>query len=126
MGAGASIEDLLSGSRGVEHIIDYLVLSGLYLPNKYRADLTEAREDGGVGPLMTHGAVSGNPLWGQAALLYGELLGYLINQIVVSELVGDLYIQGAVFNDTPGFAEWLFEFSSQPTTNLLDILPGLF
>jgi glucokinase len=111
MGARASIEDLLCGSRGVEHIIDYLLLSGLCPPNKYRAELNGAREDGEVGSLMTHGAVSGNPLWGQAALLYGELLGYLINQIVVSELVGDLYIQGAVFNDTPGFAEWLFAYS---------------
>jgi glucokinase len=111
MHARASIEDLLSGSRGVEYIIDYLLHSGLYLTNKYRADLNEARESGGVGSLMTHGAVSGNPIWGQAALLFGELLGYLINQIVVSDLVGDFYIQGAVLNDTPGFAEWLFEYS---------------
>jgi hypothetical protein len=111
MRARASIEDLLSGNRGIDHVVGYLRENGLRFPTKYYEEFIGAAESGKTGELMTREAIKGNPLWGQVGLLYGELLGYLINQIVIADLVGELFIQGAGLNDTPGFAAWLFKYS---------------
>jgi glucokinase len=108
LNAPASIEDLLSGARGVDLIAQFLLGSASAPGEDVRAAMAanrKARKDNA--PMMSAGALGGDSFWAEVAKLYGRVLGYLINQIVVGELVGKLFIQGSVLNGTPGFARWL-------------------
>jgi glucokinase len=115
IGASASIENLLSGNQGVGNIVEFLLseghpsLDGILDFVAVAKEIQYARRRGvTVSELMTAGALQGHPFWVATARIYAELLGYLVNEIVVGDLVGELLIQGPVLNGTPGFAEWVF------------------
>lgn len=105
-----SIEDALGGKSGVDRIVDYLVINtaSKFNTDEWKLVLKQRYAGGDSAPLMAKLAKSVT-FWEEVASIYGGLLGVVLGQIVVGELVGELVIQGSVFNGTPGFAKWLIE-----------------
>ncbi len=112
------VEDLLSGTKGVDNIVDFLQWHFHRASPATAQEIQERRKQGkDSAELMAVGVMADDPFWTEVASVYAKLLGYLLRQIVIGELAGEVIIQGSVLNGTPGFAEWLFQ-----NTGLLEIL----
>lgn len=105
----SSIEAMLAGP-GIDEMIDFI---SKFYGNKVNGEasrLIAARRKEGkdCAALMTKGVMSESPYWQYIGGIYAQLLGYVLNQIVVGEVAGEVFIQGAVLMGTPGFAQWVF------------------
>jgi hypothetical protein len=118
IGKPASIEDLLSGSKGIPNLVA-AAYSYRFTDLRTEREIADARLAGRLGQAMTEGAIRAADYWTDLATDFAELLGLALNQLVVGELVSELFIQGSVVNGTPGFAEWLFSDATDLVANLI-------
>ena len=113
----ATVEDLIAGQRGPAMIAHYVATSSQPPRNVLKQlDNTPPKE---VGKLMTYGVMDHVPFWTRVGRLYADVLGYVLNSVIVGDLVGELIVQGSVIMGTPGFAQWMF---NPKNTSLLDNL----
>lgn len=105
----ATVEDLIGGQRGPDMIADYVTQKIMTPSERVRRDIDERRAAGkNVAPLMTNGVITGDSFWFRVGRLYADLLGYVLNAVIVGDLVGELVLQGSLIMGTPGFAQWMF------------------
>jgi glucokinase len=106
----ATVEDLIGGQRGPGMIADYVTREIMTPSERVRSDIDARRAAGkDLAPLMTNGVMTGDPFWLRVGVLYADLLGYVLNTVIVGDLVGELVLQGSVIMGTPGFAQWMFD-----------------
>jgi glucokinase len=121
-GKPVAVEHLLGGRQGIANIAEFLCRGSGDLVSAKHWPVVSQIDRSMLGIEMTSGALAGFRFWVEVATLYGELLGYLLNRVVIDGTADEIIIQGSVLNRTPGFAEWLFRHT--PVVELMVSLGG--